>query len=47
LLYQISDKNSRCTDVKIGHPRDRGSICGRGKIFLSFPKRPDGLWETR
>jgi hypothetical protein len=32
------------TRLRAGHLRNRGSITGRGKRFVSSPQRPDRLW---
>jgi hypothetical protein len=32
-------------ELRVGRPRDRGSIFGGSKRIFSFPRRPDRLWE--
>jgi hypothetical protein len=35
------------TGIRVEQPRNRGSVPGRDKVFLSSPKRPDACSETK
>jgi hypothetical protein len=37
---------SLITALRPGRPGNRGSVPGRGKIFVSSPQRPDLLWNS-